>query len=792
MSTGIRAVSATTATAERDDGEHPRRGDDPARVGEPAVDDRPERGRPDRHRERVDRQQHRGLDERGDRHVPARPHPAERRPRVQAEQTERDGPDQEHRDDDEEVSRQPGGPAVVTVGTSAASSSPEPRTTTGANQATTVDPPPATAPCGRACAGRATAGAGPGRPGPPSGPAPGGAAPTSSGAARTGHHGLAAAGHPTPSSAAPLIGPPARARRRTSTNDQARYRWTLPLCSARPASPTRATARSTGRYPRSSTTSRTRCRKDICGRRRARRGRVATERLTPSGASKIRTSGSAYDVAVYCIRGLTRAPPQPQPSSTARRGARRRSRDRDGATTSAATSAATVSSASGSSTGRARPPAPVRRPPRRRRPRPRVVPAAVTPSTPTAPAGGRRERPGHETEPETASAPSAAREPLGTTDLVRGGRRVAARPAEERDPERLGERHQGQARGECDDRDGQGRDEPQLRVVRATGVDERLEQGPLRDEPRGHGQPGGAEGRDAERGAGPGHRAAEAAEPVEVPQTGGMQHRPRGEEEDRLRRGVPEREQQRGDEQHVTGLDVTAGRGHLRGADGDEDQADVLGRRVGEQPLEVGGDARLEDPEDRRRGPEHEQREPPPGRSGREQPDDDEQHAVDAGLDHGRAHQGAHVARRLRVRARQPDVHGHRTGLGGEAEQQQADAEAGRPGVRGEPGQVRPPGPARGRGEDGGPAEDEQEGQLGHPGVPQPRAHDLGTAGVVGEDEDGRGDRHHLPGEQERDDVVRCHDPEHPEHEQGVGDPRRPGRRPCPAHRRAPRPRRAP
>ena len=135
------------------------------------------------------------------------------------------------------------------------------------------------------------------------------------------------------------------------------------------------------------------------------------------------------------------------------------------------------------------------------------------------------------------------------------------------------------------------------------------------------------------------------------------------------RRG--ERERRRG--RHAVGLEGE------REAEADEDDADVLDRAVGEQPLEV---ALHEGAEHAEHGGDAAEREhddaPPPGRRA-EQIEDDADEAVDRDLGHHAAHQRRDVARRGRMGERQPDVQRHEAGLRAGAEQHQHQDEAGQP-----------------------------------------------------------------------------------------------------------------
>ena len=93
-----------------------------------------------------------------------------------------------------------------------------------------------------------------------------------------------------------------------------------------------------------------------------------------------------------------------------------------------------------------------------------------------------------------------------------------------------------------------------------------------------------------------------------------------------------------------------------RGAERQGDQPHVLGRRIGKQPFEIRGDRGLQHPEQRGQPADDQQGQPPPARARAEQLQVEPDDAVDAQVDHRRAHQRRHRARRLRMGARQPGV----------------------------------------------------------------------------------------------------------------------------------------
>ena len=78
------------------------------------------------------------------------------------------------------------------------------------------------------------------------------------------------------------------------------------------------------------------------------------------------------------------------------------------------------------------------------------------------------------------------------------------------------------------------------------GVDQRLDQQPLADEPGAQRKPGRAERGHTEQCCGGRHPARQPTQPVEVAQSGGGQHRPCGQEPQALERRMPNQVQHRG------------------------------------------------------------------------------------------------------------------------------------------------------------------------------------------------------------------------------------------------------
>ena len=167
------------------------------------------------------------------------------------------------------------------------------------------------------------------------------------------------------------------------------------------------------------------------------------------------------------------------------------------------------------------------------------------------------------------------------------------------------------------------------------------------------------------------HAMDEAAEALHVALAGRGEHRAGAEEqqtlEDRMVEDVQEAggERERRRQRHAVGLE------RERKAEPDEDDPDVLHRVVREQPLEVVLHERVEHAHDGGDAAEREHHHAPPPGGRAEQIEDDAHEAVDGDLGHHAAHQRRDVARRRRMRERQPDMQRHEAGFGAGADQGQ-------------------------------------------------------------------------------------------------------------------------
>ena len=338
-------------------------------------------------------------------------------------------------------------------------------------------------------------------------------------------------------------------------------------------------------------------------------------------------------------------------------------------------------------------------------------------------------------------------------DLARLRRpRVRGRPRK-RDAERLDEAGGGQRGGQRQQR-AVGRDRDLQAPLRQVGMQQDgLEGQPLGDEAVQRRQGGDRDAADQEGERGLRHAVDQAAEMLHVALAGGGQHRAGAEEQQALEHRVVEHvEQRRGQRQRRAG-GQPVGAERQRQAEADEDDADVLDRVVGEQPLQVVLHQRVEHAEHRGDAAERQHDDAgPPGRRA-QQVEDDADEAVDRDLGHHPAHQRGDVARRGGMRQRQPDVQRHQAGLRSGADQRQHQHERGdaRRRVR---GAHRGEGVAAGGA--GQQAEAQQQRQAG-----EARHHEIDVAGagvaalaVVRHHQRPGGERHQLPGEQEAEGVV--------------------------------------
>ena len=188
---------------------------------------------------------------------------------------------------------------------------------------------------------------------------------------------------------------------------------------------------------------------------------------------------------------------------------------------------------------------------------------------------------------------------------------------------------------------------------------------------------------------------------------------------------------------------------------------------------------RVENPQDRRHGPEQQDAHAPAGVGTPQPARADADEAVEAGVDEAPRHEGRDVARSGRVRLGEPDVQGDDAGLHAEADEEQDEEEAApRARDRGAAEEIRESQRARPGGEEEERGDEAARAEVGHGEIEKRRAA-ARPALVIGRDERGGGEAHQLPGHEEAEDAVgREHRLDrHQEHVPGHADERGPAGR---------------
>ena len=334
------------------------------------------------------------------------------------------------------------------------------------------------------------------------------------------------------------------------------------------------------------------------------------------------------------------------------------------------------------------------------------------------------------------------------------------RPAEECDPERLHETGRGQRRRQRQQTTDSGHHDLQPPLGQIGALQYGLEGQPLGDEPIEGRKRRDRDAADEKDKAGQRHAMDETAQLLHVPLAGRRQHGARAEKQQALEKGVIENvEQCRGKRQcrgqpHPVGLECE------RETKADENDADVLDRAVGKQTLEILFHQGVEDPHYGRETAEekHDDARPPCRRAGQVEDDPDE--AIDGDFGHDAAHEGRNMTWRRRMSEWQPYVERNKAGLGTCAEQYESQDSGGDElGWLGSTHRVESVISARSRQQ----AESQQQRQRTEArhdeiNVSCPR---VVLFAMVRHDERPRGERHELPGKQEREGIVRQHDKIH-------------------------------
>ena len=214
-------------------------------------------------------------------------------------------------------------------------------------------------------------------------------------------------------------------------------------------------------------------------------------------------------------------------------------------------------------------------------------------------------------EKEHRGKREASRFPCGL-----GGAR--ARPAEKRHAVGFDEAGRGKRRGQREQRADGRHQELQAPWRQLRAEQDRLERQPFRDEAVERRQRRDRDAADQEDERGLRHAMDEAAEMLHVALAGRGQHGAGAEEQQALEQRMVEDVKQRRGERERRSEDHAVGLERERKAEPDEDDADVLHRVIGEQPLEIVLHERVEHAHDRRHAGEREHDDaPPPGRARR-------------------------------------------------------------------------------------------------------------------------------------------------------------------------------
>ena len=260
-----------------------------------------------------------------------------------------------------------------------------------------------------------------------------------------------------------------------------------------------------------------------------------------------------------------------------------------------------------------------------------------------------------------------------------------SRDGEERDPERLDEAGRAEPAREREHGHRDRHDHRDLGLRDRRPAEQGLEHQPFGGEPVERRQRRDRARADEEEEGGARHPLDQPAHLLHVARARRVQHRPRAQEQQPLEARVVDRVIQAADDAQGGERRQPVALEHQARPDPDEDDADVLDRVKGEQPLEIVLHEGVEHPEQRRDGAQAEHEAAPPRGPAREQVDRDAEQAVDAHLDHDAGHQRRHVARRDGMRHRQPHVQRDETGLGAEPEERQHEGRVADRGRQGAP-----------------------------------------------------------------------------------------------------------
>ena len=280
-----------------------------------------------------------------------------------------------------------------------------------------------------------------------------------------------------------------------------------------------------------------------------------------------------------------------------------------------------------------------------------------------------------------------------------------------------------------------------------------------------------AQAPDQEDRPGDGHPTEQSAECVQIAGTRRLLDRAGGQEEAALEHGVEDHVEECGD-QGQEGERAVPGRGKQpRSTHPQQDEAHVVGCRIGEEPFEIVRRGRVQGAEECGQRAHGHDPQPPPRGTTVEHAVPDPEDAVDPQVHHGRGHQHRHRAGRLGVGPGEPYVQRYSAGLGREAEEDEHEGRTAYPGA-----QVRCRGPdhserlaTRPGGQQHQPDQDGGRPGLGHHRIPLSGHLHFRPVPVVGQYEEQGGESHRLPEEEEGRHVGGRGDQEECGHEEWQG-----------------------
>ena len=258
--------------------------------------------------------------------------------------------------------------------------------------------------------------------------------------------------------------------------------------------------------------------------------------------------------------------------------------------------------------------------------------------------------------------------------MFSGGR---ARTSEEDDAVEADEAGGGEGRRQRQQRADHGEADLQLPLLQQRAVEDGLKQHPFRHEAVERRQGRDRGGADQAEQRGRRHPVDQPAQLVELALPGGGQDGARREEQDALEQAVIEHVEHGGGHgerrqgRHAGRLE------HQRQTQPDDDDADILDRRIGQQLLHVVLHQRVEHADHGgHRADDGKDAAPPPERLA-DQIEQDADQAVYGDLGHDPAHQRGNMAGCGGVGQRQPDMQRHQTGLRPRPQQDQQRRDAG-------------------------------------------------------------------------------------------------------------------